>query len=232
MPFLLFRKYTDLPVIDNPLRTSKSGIPYSDPTLPYIHPYVDDEEQTQRPAIFVTVRQGSTIRLAAYSKTTGRRIHRMDYMNESGRDLTGLPAWFPHHDPGETGAICFGNGIRILPQMPKATFIGSPEWPNDMTWRHVHGNYYIVTIYRRTNIVFEHLVTDKGGRDLKPVLGLSSEQPGEIPFSGAWLGEDVTVIPNVSALKKDEEVYFYNLIIVNEEDLPEDFPKNLVKWIP
>lgn len=94
-------------------------------------------------------------------------------------------------------------------------------------------NYYLISLFRRyeETTVREELVTAKDGTDLTPILGESSRAK-DLNGYGAMLS---THEPYFSKReKKDgEERYFrIPLRVVKEKDLPPDFPKGLVRWIP
>ena len=97
-----------------------------------------------------------------------------------------------------------------------------------MTWKHVWKNYYIITVYRGIRVVTEHLTVEEKGKDVYPILGESNEHPPpDSPgFTASWLGNEVFITPN----GRRES---YSMMLLNHESpLPEDFPKDLIKWIP
>jgi hypothetical protein len=216
MPFTLFKKYI-----------SETDTP--DPK--YFHPILKD---ARRPVVFASIQEGNLLRVGDYGG--GGEGERRDlvsishYINDTGVDLSGLPAGYLSRDDHTLKNLFFGeNGeYELAPYAPpKSKKIGTSEWPNNMTWRHVWKNYYIITVYRGTKVAMDHLTVERDGKDVYPILGDSNENPPDGPgFSAAWLGNEVFITPN------DWSGSFSMIVLDNESPLPEDFPKDLIKWIP
>lgn len=75
------------------------------------------------------------------------------------------------------------------------------------------------------NAVREELMTERDNKDLRPILGESSaeEHPG---FGGA-----ITCNILYHTDKQGNRVS-YELVPVEEKDLPPDFLRGLVRWLP
>ena len=78
------------------------------------------------------------------------------------------------------------------------------------------------------SIVFENLVTEESGRDLSPILGDSFEKPTGVKHMSAFLGRELSL----SVYEPGVYHLTMYLIPVYERDLPEDFPKGFVRWMP
>jgi hypothetical protein len=218
MPYLIFR--------DFPILYHKGEQPQKpDLSLPNIHPPIPDARNSRR---VVSVQEGKQVRVALYNEDfRGRPDIRMLH-NPTGMDLTGLPAGNPRGATGEDSeSIRFGDKILLRPYLEPSKWIGSKEWPNHLWWRRVHGNYYIIRLYRGQDYwttMWEHLYTEEKGQDCSIYLGESFEQPGKAQFHAVFAGH--------IALYPEERKPTLELIRVEEKDLPADFPKDLVRWIP
>ena len=215
MPIILFRREAKHP----------------DLSLPNIHPQIPDDRNHYYH--FVSVQEGDRVRVALYSITSGRlsKIHLLQ--NPTGQDLTGLPAGQPkQRDRSKYSEDCirFGNDIMLEPFVEPSKKFGTTEWPSRFWWRRVHGNYYHVRFYSGKDIHWEALVTDRDGKDCSIYLGESFEKPGALEFEGFFRGQQAELVPPRATWPTKNPVIY--LIEVQAKDLPEDFPKDLVRWIP
>jgi len=213
MPFILFK--------DIIRKTDK-------PDTKYLHPIL---KNARMPVIFASVQEGNLLRVAKYGKTLsnlGNEWGRYHFINKTGKDLTGLPAGYLNPDDDN---LFFGeNGeYELVPYAPaNSKKIGTSEWPNEMTWKHVWKNYYIITVYKGVHVVTEHLTVERDGKDVYPILGESNEHPppNSPGFTASDLGYRVFITPN------GRRESYSMLLLDNESPLPPDFPKDLIKWIP
>ena len=245
MPLTFFKEYPSTPI--------EQGLPCSHPMLP-------EDEGKGDYIFFSTQEPNGILRVAGYDRKTGFRIRR-DFMNDSGKDLANLPAgrfqfvpWVrlpfslfairfketlrnPYMWPNKPSkisefAVRFGDVI-LEPYLRPSEPSGTEEFSTDFWWCHVYGNYYYAIMYRGggESIIFENLVTEENGHDLRPILGESFEKPTDVKgvkhlssFSGAKL--------SLNVYESGAPRPTMHLIPVYEKDLPEDFPKGLVRWIP
>ena len=219
MPITLFRYYTLTP----------------DETLPNIHPLLPE---TRVDDIIISVQEkAGLLRVAAYAKapTIWQRGDRLNFINNTGKDLTGLPAGFPlHPKEGEELNLQIGE-YNLKPTIPPVQKAGSKEWRTYFRWQHVHDGYYYVIMYRGlykggASVIYEELVRERDGNDVKPFLGESLENPGPIGFNPVFGGEKITIYPSLGTSVNYPIMYLTP--VYEEKDLPENFPKNLVRWIP
>ena len=188
-----------------------------------------------------TATHHDVIQVAAYDKEMNQ-TSRFDIKTLPGMNIARLPALLPNSMQrekltsiipsdlqGRRDVILFEGGL-IFPSYlpPKAKPIGSREWRYELRWYHVYGNYYFVTVNRGPEIVaMEALMTSSKGEDLIPILGESFENPSDCVFGSSWGGMTVWIAPTSCPGDPDS----VTLIQVQEEALPEDFPKDLVRWI-
>ena len=251
-----------------------------DSSSPYIHPPLPEGESKGDYIYFSVQEPDGMLRVAGYDPETGFRFKRRDFMNDGGKDLTGVPAGLfdfvplttlhcsgfamrfkdilrnPYMWPSKPSGIS-GVGVRfkdilrnpdmwiskpsdikkismrfgdtlLEPYARPSKPSGTKEWPNEFWWCHVYGNYYYALMYRDDIVVFEHLVTEEEGYDLRPILGESFEKPSGMRHMSAFLGEKLSL----NVFEPETHYPPMRLIPVYEKDLPEDFPKNLVRWIP
>ena len=219
MPIILFRKEPQNP----------------DRSLPNIHPPIPDATNSLR---IVSVQEGDRVRVALYNKDF-TSLHTIRLLqNPTGQDLTGLPAGEPkHRDRSKYTENCirFGNDITREPFVEPSKKFGTSEWPHDLWWQRVHGNYYHVRLYSghkgtAASIQWEGIFTDRTGQDCSIYLGESFEKPGAEDFVGGFAGGSIYLDPPQSTWPTKNPIIY--LIEVQEKDLPADFPKDLVRWIP
>ena len=211
MPIILFRKEPQNP----------------DRSLPNIHPPLPDAHHNDYRV--VSVQEGDRVRVALYDKDFSRRRILL-LQNPTGQNITGLPAGKPKdwdRSKYTENHIRFGDDIMLEPFVEPSKRIGNKEWPNDLWWRRVHGNYYHVGLYRGKGILWEGIFTDRDGQGCSMYLGESFEKPGTVIFSAVYLGTTIELEP-----KNWPASAGIRLIEVQEKDLPVDFPKDLVRWIP
>ncbi len=204
MPFLLFKDFK------------------GDPGSKYVHPML---KKRRMDAVFVSVQEGNLLRVADYSEdlsTIGARYH---LWNDTGKDMSGLPAGYLKTDD-DRNIIAFGE-YSFTPMPAQGMKIGTSEWPNNVTWKHVWKQYYILTVYKNNRVIVEDLTVERDGKDVYSVLGESSDTPPPgSGFTASWLGDEVFITPNGSTEA------FHMVLLNHESPLPEDFPKGLVIWIP
>ena len=149
--------------------------------------------------------------------------------NPQKKDFSGMPVRYIRDDD----SFLFADGTRLYPKRPSDTHkIGSSEKRYNVRWRRVYKNYYMVTLFRsQGNAIRECLITAKDGTDLTPILGESSK---EKDFKGynLMLYTSEPYIRRIGKAKGEEGYLWLTLSIVEEKDLPPDFPKGLVRWIP
>jgi hypothetical protein len=209
-----------------------------DKTLKNIHPTADDNRSGQD-IIFITVEEENIVRMAMYTNGENGwlKTQHINYINHTGKSITGLPVAFPKNLPFETDdpmekayTIRFGTDIFLKPYIPPSKQIGSDEWPNRMTWRRIYKNYYIATVYRGFHIVFENLATDSSGVSLEPYLGESNLNQGIVKFASSLGGSDILLTHSYD-IEADYPLAYLDAINPNDA-LTEDIPGDLVWWIP
>ncbi len=192
--------------------------------------------------IIYTTRHHDVIQVAGYNDKPHLSF-RFDIKLLPGVEITGLPALSPNSMqmrelrpslPPELrnreDLLVFEGGHVFTPYLPpKAKPIGSTEWRYELRWYRVHGNYYFVTVNRGPGVIaLEALMTSSKGENIVPILGESYETPSDCFFTSSWGGMTLGIYPDSCPGVSNDGV---KLIQVHEEDLPEDFPKNLVRWI-
>ena len=219
-------------------------IPYihsTDPSAPYVHPMLKGGEYKN---VLMSVQQGDKLKVGAisiYSLTDPEGVEISDiayFDNPERRSFTGMEA-----DGGfMPQCVRFEDGTTLsAPTDPPADayYAGQQNMKGGryvLRWRRVFGNYYLVAVYGKKNgrIYEEYLMTEKDGRDLSPLLGESSAEPHpkfragfHKPFLG--LGERYRYLEYTDPHGK--RVHFKTKE-VEEHELPPDFPKGLVRWLP
>jgi hypothetical protein len=214
MPFILFKKF---------IRETDT------PDLKYFHPQLKPARLMPVPVTFASIQEGTLLRVGIYGENRTGNLSLAHYINNTGVDLSGLPAGYRNIGDNYKNLFFGEKGeYELVPYAPtKSKKIGTSEWPNNMTWKHVWKNYYIITVYRGTDVVMENLTVEQDDRDAYPILGESSENPPRGPgFTASWLGNEVFITPN------DGSDSLSMIMLNNESPLPEDFPKDRIKWIP
>ena len=197
----------------------------------YFHPQLDAID----PEFFIaTVQEGEYLKAVvyrysnetdAYSYFTGvYYLH-----NPQKKDFSKMPVRYVR---GES-CFLFADGTRLYAKRPSDTHkIGSSEKSYNVRWRRVYKNYYMVTLFRsRGNAIQESLMTAKDGTDLTPILGESSKEKNFKDYN-LMLFTSEPYIRRIGKAEGEEGYLWLTLSIVEEKDLPPDFPKGLVRWIP
>ena len=219
-------------------------IPYihsTAPSAPYVHPMLKGGEYEN---VVMSVPQGDKLKIATisiYSLTDpkGISVRNISYLdNPERRSFTGMeadgkaaPYWVRFED---------GTTLHAPDDPPADTYYAGRQNMKGgryvLQWRRVYGNYYLVTVYGERNgrIYGEYLMTEKDGSDLRPLLGESSAEPHpefregiHEPFLG--LGETYSYLEYTD--HSGGRVRF-KIKKVEEDELPPDFPKGLVRWLP
>ncbi|SHN71542.1 hypothetical protein [Desulfovibrio litoralis] len=203
-----------------------------DMALPNIHPRI---EVPKDDSIMISVQEDDILKVAFFNGAPSR----FDVHNPTRRNFTGMPARFISlesdtgrvNDDGVSRGVMFADGTILKAYLPPdAKPIGSSEWPYEMRWRRVYKNYYHVTRYRGADtVVSEALMTEENGRDLTEALGESSATHKVAKNFAAGSGDRVNIYQGFS---KKTQHDFLTLIYVYEKDIPPNFPKGLVRWIP
>ena len=196
----------------------------------YFHPQLDEFSEF----FVVTAQEEDYLKAAVYKyykkENEYSDIHRIYYLyNPQNRDFSGMPVRFT------LSGACFqfADGTRLCrpPLPPDVHKIGSPELWYEVRWRRVYGNYYLITLFRGDgNALEEMLMTERDGKDLTPVLGESSKERDLKGYGGSMVGDKC--IEKYERVNGELQRTVYNLIPVREKDLPPDFPRGLVRWIP
>ena len=197
----------------------------------YFHPQLDAID----PEIFVvTAQEGEYLKAVTYwhnKKTdTYSFFNGVYYLpNPQKKDFSGMPVRYIRDDD----SFLFADGTRLYPKRPSDTHkIGSSEKRYNVRWRRVYKNYYMVTLFRsQGNAIRECLITAKDGTDLTPILGESSKEKNFKDYN-LMLFTSEPYIRRIGKAEGEEGYLWLTLSIVEEKDLPPDFPKGLVRWIP
>ncbi len=216
-------------VVNNIYTIFDTGILYTDSQ--YFHPQLNQES----PDLFiVTTQEEDYLKTAMY-------IYRKDenvYMHTRGVfylynprkiDFSGIPVRFISNNDG----FQFADGTKLCPHLPPDVHkVGTSERWFEMRWRRVYGNYYLITLFRgEKRAVEEMLMTERDGKDLMPVLGESSKER-DLRGYFASMGGNNKYISKRERVNGELQRTVYTLIPVREKDLPPDFPRGLVRWIP
>ena len=216
-------------VVNNIYTIFDTGILYTDSQ--YFHPQLDQAS----PEFFIVTNQEEDYLKAAvytYHKEKERYIHTHGtyYLyNPQKIDFSGMSVRFIH-----SGAcFLFADGTKLCPRLPPDVHkIGSPELWYEVRWRRVYGNYYLITLFRgEGRAVDEVLMTERDGKDLTPVLGESSKAQDLRGYGGSMGGGEKRITKR-ERVNGEEQYIVYTLISVREKDLPPDFHRGLVRWIP
>ena len=198
----------------------------------YFHPQLDEEFPE---ILIITAQEEDYLKAVVYKyyKKEDRyssNVRRIYYLyNPQNRDFSGMPVRFIHSND----CFQFADGTKLCPQLPPDTHkIGSPELWYEVRWRRVYGNYYLITLFRgEGRAVEEMLMTERDGKDLMPVLGESSKERDLKGYGGSMVGRKKCITKR-ERVNGEEQYIEYTLIPVREKDLPPDFPRGLVRWIP
>ena len=197
----------------------------------YFHPQLDAID----PDIFiVTAQEGEYLKAVTYryhkEEDTYWKFMGPYYLpNPQKKDFSGMPVRYVR---GES-CFLFADGTRLYPEWLSDThMIGSSEKWYNLRWRRVYKNYYMITIFRgERHAIREYLMTAKDGTDLTPILGESSKEK-DFKSYNLMLFTSEPYIRRLGKAEGEEGYLWLTLSIVEEKDLPPDFPKGLVRWIP
>ena len=197
----------------------------------YFHPQLDAID----PEIFVvTAREGEYLKAVTYrhnKKTdTYSFFNGVYYLpNPQKKDFSKMPVRYIRDDD----SFLFADGTRLYPELPSDTqTIGTSELWYNVRWRRVYKNYYLISLFRgEGEAVQEDLMTAKDGTDLTPILGESSKDHVHRKYYGS-VGSIEKYINTYINVDGKEQYLESCLIVVEEKDLPPDFPKGLVRWVP
>lgn len=227
---MLFSLFLAGPAIDDVYTMFRKGEFHMPPR--YFHPQLDAID----PHIFIaTAQEGEYLKAVTYwhSKETNTCSYYMGvyYLpNPQKRDFSGMPVRYVR---GE-GYFLFADGTRLYPELPPDTHrIGSSAKWYYVRWRRVHKNYYLISLFRRyeETTVREELMTAKDGTDLTPILGESSREKDLSGYS-AMLSTHEPYLSRREKVDGEERYFRIPLSVVKEKDLPPDFPRGLVRWLP
>ena len=85
----------------------------------------------------------------------------------------------------------------------------------------------------RELVLAEYLITEENGKDLRPLLGESSAEPHpDFTTCRKTVASDADLAPYFDTTDQDGKRIRYKIKVVQEKDLPPDFPKGLVRWLP
>ena len=226
---LLLSLFIGSPTVAEAYTIFKEG--YFHMTTQYFHPQLDAIDSD---IFIVTVQEGEYLKAVTYSYRKEKDVYYKFMgpcylLNPQKKDFSKMPVRYVH---GE-GCFLFADGTRLYPELPSDTqTIGTSELRYNVRWRRVYKNYYLVTLFRgEGESVQEDLMTAKDGTDLTPILGESSKEKD-------FKGYNAVLITDEPFLGKREKKRggvrhtLIPLIVVEEKDLPPDFPKGLVRWIP
>ncbi len=206
-----------------------TGIIYTDSQ--YFHPQLDQEF----PELFIiTAQEEDYLKASVYMYHKEKEIYLhtrgIYYLyNPQKIDFSGMPVRFIH-----SGACFqFADGTKLCPRLPPDVHkLGTPELWYEVRWRRVYGNYYLITLFRGDGeSVGEKLMTERDGKDLTPVFGESSKERNLKGYGGNVGGNKKSIV-KYERVNGELQRTVYNLIPVREKDLPPDFPRGLVRWIP
>ena len=226
---MLFSLFIGGPTMDDVYTIFKEGQFHMTPQ--YFHPQLDAID----PDIFiVTAQEGEYLKAVTYRYDKERGTYSfftgVYYLsNPQKKDFSKMPVRYVR---GE-GCFLFADGTRLYPELPSDTHtIGTSELRYNVRWRRVYKNYYLVTLFRgEGESVQEDLMTAKDGTDLTPILGESSKDHVHRKYYGS-VGSIEKYINTYINVDGKEQYLESCLIVVEEKDLPPDFPKGLVRWIP
>ena len=219
----------------------------SDPSAPRIH------STGLHSFIVMTVQEGDILKAALFppeciADREGPFVSKILYLkNPERRSFAGMEAESPTADPDH---VIFEDGteLRAFPSDPyppaDAYFTGEvDEYSHGrkvingrrfhLQWRRVYGNYYFVAKYSQEVVLAEYLITEENGKDLRPLLGESSAEPHpDFTTCRKSIASDADLAPYFDATDHDGKRIRYKIKVVQEKDLPPDFPKGLVRWLP
>ncbi|MDM8214725.1 hypothetical protein QUW15_00880 [Desulfovibrio piger] len=206
-------------------RWPNTAIKPGDP--PYSHPLLKDGRGY---VVVFSVQEEDILKVAFYYNDDETSRNTLLYIsNPERRSFAGMAA-DATYDAGRDKdyGVRFEDGTTLYAPLPPSDVYpsGTREWMYQMRWRRVYGNYYLITVFRSMgNAVQEELMTERDNKDLRPILGDSSAE--EHPrFGGA------IICNSLDYIDEQGKRISYELVPVEEKDLPPDFPKGLVRWLP
>lgn len=204
-----------------PHTTIKPGeTPYSHPLLKGGRGYV----------VVFSVQEEDMLKVAFYYNEDDTACSTLLYIsNPERRSFAGMAADATYDTGrGKDYGVRFEDGTTLYAPLPPSDVYpsGTREWMYEMRWRRVYGNYYLITVFRGMGqAVREELMTERDNKDLRPLLGNSSAEKHP-EFGGA-------ITCNIlDYIDEQGNRVSYELVPVEEKDLPPDFPKGLVRWLP
>lgn len=204
-----------------PQTTIKPGeTPYSHPLLKGGRGYV----------VVFSVQEEDMLKVAFYYNDDDTACSTLLYIsNPERRSFAGMAADATYDtDHGKEFGVRFEDGTTLYAPLPPSDACpsGTREWMYEMRWRRVYGNYYLITVFRGMGkAVREELMTERDNKDLRPLLGDSSAEEHPKIWGAITTNKLVYIDPQGNHIR-------YRLVPVEEKDLPPDFPKGLVRWLP
>lgn len=204
-----------------PQTTIKPGeTPYSHPLLKGGRGYV----------VVFSVQEEDMLKVAFYYNDDDTACSTLLYIsNPERRSFAGMAADATYDtEHGKEFGVRFEDGTTLYAPLPPSDACpsGTREWMYEMRWRRVYGNYYLITVFRGMGkAVREELMTERDNKDLRPLLGDSSAEEHPKIWGAITTNKLVYIDPQGDHIR-------YRLVPVEEKDLPPDFPKGLVRWLP
>ena len=193
---------------------------------PYSHPLLKEG----RGYVVLSVQEEDMLKVAFYYSEDRPTLSTLLYIsNPERRSFAGMAADKAYDaGRGKTYGVRFEDGTTLYAPLPPSDVYpsGTREWMYQMRWRRVYGNYYLITVFRSMGkAVREELMTVRDNKDLRPILGDSSAE--EHPQFGGAITCNI-----LDYIDEQGKRISYELVTVEEKDLPPDFPKGLVRWLP
>ncbi len=204
-----------------------------DSTLPNIHPELVREGDRKYDQIILSIQEGELLKMALFTSDLKKWGFRLDVHNPSKRDFAYMPARLLPKDE-----VLFADGTVFKPYLPPdAKIVGGSDWSRDIRWKRVYKNYHYLTMYKGTHAIhYDGLVTEKNGRDLYLLFGESSASSTRKRLAGGiGAGRGISTyhdLLHMNFIDDDGKYREVDIVRVDEQDLPPDFPKGLVRWIP
>ena len=196
------------------------------PIAPYAHPLLKDGRGD---VVVLSVQEEDMLKVAFYrNEDYSTRSTLLYISNPERRSFAGMAADATYDDERGNYGVRFEDGTTLYAPLPPSDAYpsGTQEWMYEMRWRRVYGNYYLITVFRGTGeAVREELMTERDNKDLRPMLGDSSAE--EHPRFGGAITCNI-----LDYIDEQGNRTSYELVTVEEKDLPPDFPKGLVRWLP
>ena len=194
---------------------------------PYSHPLLKDGRGY---VVVFSVQEEDMLKVAFYYNDDETSRNTLLYIsNPERRSFAGMAADATYDaGRGKTYGVRFEDGTSLYAPLPPSDAYpsGTREWMYQMRWRRVYGNYYLITVFRGMGkAVREELMTERDNKDLRPMLGDSSAEEHPKIWGAITTNKLVYIDPQGNHIR-------YELVTVEEKDLPPDFPKGLVRWLP